>query len=70
MWVICMTTDSIGCHVDNFLTEKALYHFSLSKEIPKKTKFNLEYLKVLDHYDIDYFITERAFSNCLGVAAL
>ena len=37
-----MTTDSDGCHVDNFLTEKILYYFSLSKVNPQKTKFNIE----------------------------
>ena len=54
---ICMKADSVGCHVDYlydnqqwrlpcgfFLNRKVLYHFSLSKVIPQKTKFNIEYL--------------------------
>ena len=39
-----MTTDSDGSHVNNFFYRKVLYHFSLSKVIPKKTKFNTKYL--------------------------
>ena len=54
---IQMTNNSYGCHVgylyDNwqwrlpcglFLNRKILYYFSLSKVIPQKTKFNIEYL--------------------------
>ena len=55
--LICMTTDSDGCHVgylyDNqqwrlqyglFGKRKVQYHFSVLKVIPQKTKFNIEYL--------------------------
>ena len=39
-----MATDSDGYHMDIIL-QKVLYHFSLSKVIAQKTKFNIEYDK-------------------------
>ena len=44
IWVIFMATDSDGYHMDIIL-QKVLYHFSLSKVIAQKTKFNIEYDK-------------------------
>ena len=44
MWVICMTTIIEGCHMEKFLKEKPQNNFSLSKVIPQKTKFNVQYL--------------------------
>ena len=41
MWVICMTTNSNGCHMD-CLKKEVLYHFSLLKVISQKTKVNIE----------------------------
>ena len=31
MWIICMTTNSDGCHVDYFLTEKSYIIFQYEK---------------------------------------
>ena len=44
MWVVSMTTNSNGCHMDFFVQGKVLYNFSLLKVIPQKTKFNIEYI--------------------------
>ena len=47
MWVICMTTNSNGCHMG--FKKKVLYPFSLLKVIPQKNKFNIEYLLILSN---------------------
>ena len=35
MWVICRTTNNVGCHVTSL--KKILYNFFLLKVIPQKT---------------------------------
>ena len=68
-----MTTDSDSCHVDYlyenrhlwlpcglFFNRKVLYHCSLSKVIPQKTKFNIEYLK---YYSILIMIQLSTITN-------
>ena len=44
MWIICMTTDSDGYHMDMKFKRKFLYHFLPLKVIPQKTEFNIECL--------------------------
>ena len=42
MLITCMTADSDSCLEEFSFSRNVLYHFSLSKVIPQKPKFNIE----------------------------
>ena len=41
MWIICMTTNSDGYHMDMKFKRKVPYHFSHLKVIPQKTEYRV-----------------------------
>ena len=62
MWIICMTTDSVGYHTNMKFKINDLYHFPRLKVIPQKTEFNIECLTIEKPGTVDL---ETLFSSGL-----
>ena len=67
IWIICMTTNTDGYHMDMKFKRNVLNHFSFFNVIPQKTKFNIECLICKNHGKLsEVHLHPWLFSNSCG----